>query len=259
MIRMTLVERYLEDLRAALPPLPRALTKRLLEEASGHLRRAVESGLEQGLTLEQAQLTAVSRFGPPDAIARAYGGWATEPSPALRWGISRRVSSKVAAGVAVIVLAAAGGLATASSLAGGPGPPGAAQVGGRLDHEAVAASLVLRRHSSSMKEIEHEADGSTDAYEVEFGPERHEVQIAFDRSLKRVDIEGARSRDRSIAAYVHEARSAARALSEQPRVTSVEREGEGRAVYSVEVAQRDRDVTFRLDDRLNVLGAQVEG
>jgi predicted permease len=47
--------------------------ERILEEADAHLEDAVEALVEGGATAEDAMATALSRFGTPSRVARAYG------------------------------------------------------------------------------------------------------------------------------------------------------------------------------------------
>lgn len=65
------IERYLDrllvELRGRAPDV-----RRVLAEAEHHLADAVEEGLAEGLSREQAQARALDRFGTPRAVARRF-------------------------------------------------------------------------------------------------------------------------------------------------------------------------------------------
>ncbi len=66
-----LIGEYLTELRARLELAP-ADTELVVAEAEDHLRETVASGLATGMTEHEAQLTAISAFGPVEAVVYAH-------------------------------------------------------------------------------------------------------------------------------------------------------------------------------------------
>lgn len=66
-----LVEEYLSDLRAKLELAP-AEADLVVAEAEDHLRETAACGLAAGMTEHEAQLAAISAFGPVSAVVRAH-------------------------------------------------------------------------------------------------------------------------------------------------------------------------------------------
>jgi hypothetical protein len=64
------VQRYLDDLFASLRGRPRAC-RRLLAEAESHLLEALDAGVVEGLSHDEAAERAVARFGPPTTLVGA--------------------------------------------------------------------------------------------------------------------------------------------------------------------------------------------
>lgn len=75
-----LVGEYLSDLRAKLELAPEE-TELVVAEAEDHLRESVACGLATGMTGHEAQLAAISAFGPVTAVVRAH---ASRPAGFIR-------------------------------------------------------------------------------------------------------------------------------------------------------------------------------
>lgn len=97
------VQRYLDDLYAGLRGSPRAC-RRMLAEVEAHLLDAVDAGVAEGLSREEAAGRAVARFGPPATVAGTV--------PSVTTTLARVLRPLVVAGVG---LAAAGMLAIGAS------------------------------------------------------------------------------------------------------------------------------------------------
>ncbi len=67
------VEVYLSELTAHLRG-PRHHRARILAELRDGLQHAIDSGLAQGATQDEATNAAIARFGTPQAVAGAFGG-----------------------------------------------------------------------------------------------------------------------------------------------------------------------------------------
>jgi hypothetical protein len=66
-----LIEEYLSDLRASLQLAPQD-AELVVAEAEDHLRETAACGLAAGMTGPEAQLAAISAFGPVTAVVRAH-------------------------------------------------------------------------------------------------------------------------------------------------------------------------------------------
>jgi hypothetical protein len=75
-----LIEEYLSDLRARLE-LAAEEAELVVAEAEDHLRETAACGLEAGMTEDEAQLAAISAFGPVAAVVRAH---ASRPAGFIR-------------------------------------------------------------------------------------------------------------------------------------------------------------------------------
>ena len=75
-----LIEEYLSELRASLELAP-AEAELVVAEAEDHLRETAACGLAGGMTDHEAQLAAISAFGPVTAVVRAH---ASRPAGFIR-------------------------------------------------------------------------------------------------------------------------------------------------------------------------------
>jgi hypothetical protein len=75
-----LIDEYLSELRAGLELAP-AEAGLVVAEAEDHLRETAACGLAAGMTEQEAQLAAISAFGPVNAVVRAH---ASRPAGFIR-------------------------------------------------------------------------------------------------------------------------------------------------------------------------------
>jgi hypothetical protein len=110
------IETYLDELMLALRSRPRE-ARRLLREAETHLRALVEAGLATGLDERQATEQALTRFGPPSAVARGL------PSVAAYQTMLSQLTETALLVIGVLCLAA-GAAAIPAAILGLAGNPG---------------------------------------------------------------------------------------------------------------------------------------
>jgi len=114
------IDRYLGELRAALGVRGR-LRQRVLEEAEGHLREAVEGGIAEGLTPLDAESKAVAKFGPAGLVAERFA--AELASDRTRRAIAATGASLAAFSLFFQLSTQTGALRDGSPLLAGPYEP----------------------------------------------------------------------------------------------------------------------------------------
>jgi hypothetical protein len=103
------IEQYLDELVTALPRRRPRQLRHLLAETEAHLRDDAEAAMAEGLSAEEAEALAVSRFGPARELAAAEDARMATPLPV----VARQVATTALflAGVAGIAIGVSGALA----------------------------------------------------------------------------------------------------------------------------------------------------
>jgi hypothetical protein len=103
------VEQYLDELVAALSTRRPRQLRHLLAETEAHLRDDAEAAMAEGLSVEEAEALAVSRFGPARELAAADDARMATP---LR-GVIRQVATTalLLGGIAGVAIGVSGALA----------------------------------------------------------------------------------------------------------------------------------------------------
>jgi hypothetical protein len=126
-----LIEEYLSDLRARLELAPEE-AELVLAEAEDHLRDTAAWGLATGMTEHEAQLAAISAFGPVTAVVRAHAsrlaGFSRGRTPAAILGDLILAGWKLA-GIGLIAVGISGLVVLLMNLAFGRGFTGQAPAG----------------------------------------------------------------------------------------------------------------------------------
>jgi hypothetical protein len=241
------IESYVSELHRRLPPrlrnrrqLVQQVSTQLRERADSHLWAALAHG--DDISFEEAERHALLGLGPPAKVARSLTkAQAQGRVNRRRWASPR--AAAVLGGCAAVVLA--GSLVAVKT--GGDNEP--VPVNEAVSDRAVAAAGLLG--PPDLVEIEREgADGT---YEVEFlEANGDEIEVQLDSHFNRAMV--AAVGNAPTAAHVARARTAARSLSHQDDVRSVER-GTSDGTYEIELSMAGSELEVLLDSDLNVMTA----
>lgn len=110
-----LIDAYLDDLLVELLGTPR-LARRVVAEAEDHLREAVEEARAAGASTEDAQRSAIERFGSPRLVARRFRPAGEDLSILTKAG----VATFQVVGFGLAAIGFSGLLLLAMALLGGP-------------------------------------------------------------------------------------------------------------------------------------------
>ena len=242
------IESYVSELHRCLPPrlrnrrqLVQQVSTQLRERADSHLWAALAHG--DDISFEEAERLALLGLGPPAKVARSLTkAQSRRRVNRRRWGSPR--TAAVLGGCAAVVVA--GSLVAVKTVEDNQPVP----VNEALSDRAVAAAGLL--DPPDLVEIEREgADGTS--YEVEFlEANGHEIEVQLDSHFNRAMV--AATGHAPTAAHVARARTAARSLSLQDDVRSVER-GTSDGTYEIELSMAGSELEVLLDSERNVMAA----
>jgi hypothetical protein len=242
------IENYVAELHRRLPPslrnrrqLVQQVSTQLRERADSHLWAALAHG--DDISFEEAERHALMGFGPPAKVARSL----TKAHSRGRVKRRRWDSAGTAAilgGCAAVVLV--GSFVVLVGVDDNEPVP----VNEAVSDRAVAAAGLLG--PPDLIEIEREG-ASGNSYEVEFlEANGDEIEVQLDRHFEMAMV--AAPGNAPTAAHVTRARTAARSLSLQDDVRSVER-GMSDGTYEIELNMAGSQLEVLLDSELNVMTA----
>jgi hypothetical protein len=134
------IERYLDELFDRLAG-HGAAGRRVLTEAEDHLRAAAADAVARGLTTDEAEHDAVTRFGSPVMVARkmrsAHGAGRLNQALSAGW----LLAGMAAAGLGVAYLVAAGRLGWRSPACSAILSPSCAAIAGPMAHLVPSAAI----------------------------------------------------------------------------------------------------------------------
>jgi hypothetical protein len=150
------IEDYLDRLLAAIP-LGTPGARRLLAEAEGHLRDAVDDAVSRGVPPDDAAFAAIARFGPPRVVARAWRS-ARVTTGAIVATLAR--SALALAVVGLLAIGASGAVAQVMRSVAGPDFVASDVAGVRYTAARCADFRRLEPHASTCADaaVAHHAD-----------------------------------------------------------------------------------------------------